>query len=600
MYIFASLKHKEMKRFISVAILLLSFVNVYSNIIEESRIINNITENNNQYDKLIDLAKSCFKKKPEYAFNCAYKAHAIAEENNDSQKTAECNIIMGDIFKENNTFPTAISYYERAITNLNNTKDYRTIYKLYIKIARLYQNSEFDSKWSIDAMNNALKYAEMLNDSDVYNEVYMALGEIYCAQNDCSTAEKYYNEILKNDINKNTILPISTALTNKANIFIKNTKYEEAMSMIDSSLYLCIRDFNDSLQAINYSCKAQIYDSISDFESARKYYRQSAILAYDIEDFHNCGKSMFSLAHLYQRYGMHENAIGVFKIICDSTLKYKMFDICYQSCYQLSQCYASLGRYEEAYEYFNIYDITYDSAFVINQDKKIEELRNSYLLALNVKELNTKEIEEKKIEDDEKEWKLFILTIIFLIMVFITFIILYSKNKMVFHNNKVTSYEQQIKIDKIENDLKEYQLKSNRELIIKMALQIKSYSDIINQINDDLKTAIELPENEQKNKIKNVLLKTHNNIHILSNAENIKKQLDAIYKDFFIRLEEKHPDLTKAEKNLCTMLYINMSSKEIATVTNTTLRTVETSRYRLRRKFNLSRDEDIVSFLQKI
>ena len=589
-----------MKRTILIVILLLSFVNIYSNTIKETTITNNITESQNQYDKLIDLAKSCFKENPEYAFNCAYKAYSIAEKNNDNQKMAECNIIMGDIFRENNTFPTAISYYEMAISNLNNTKDYHTIIELYIKIAKLYQNSEFDSKWSIDAMNNALKYAEIINDIDIYNEVYMDFGEIYCSQYDYITAEKYYNEILKNDINKNTILPISAALTNKANIFIKKNNYEEALSMIDSSLYLCIRDFNDSLQAINYSYKAQIYDSLNDFESAKKYYRQSAALAYEIEDFITCGKNMFGLAYLYQRHDMHDNAIGVFKIICDSTLKYKQFSICYQSSYQLSKCYASLGRYEEAYEYFNIYDITYDSAFFTNQNKKIEELRNSHLLTLNIKELKSKEIEEENIKNNEKEWALFILTIIVLILISITFIILYSKNKIMSHNNKVSSYEQQIKIDKMESDLKEYQLKSNRELIIKMALQIKSYSDVINQINNDLKTIIELPENEQKNKVKNILLKTHNNSHLLNNAESIKKQIDAVYKDFFKRLEEKYPDLTKAEKNLCTMLYINMSSKEIAAITNTTIRTVETSRYRLRRKFNLSRDEDIVTFLQKI
>ena len=33
-----------------------------------------------------------------------------------------------------------------------------------------------------------------------------------------------YNEILKNGINKNTILPISMAMTNKAKIFIKQKK----------------------------------------------------------------------------------------------------------------------------------------------------------------------------------------------------------------------------------------------------------------------------------------------------------------------------------------------------------------------------------------
>lgn len=589
-----------MKRTIFAVILLLSFINIYANTDNETNATNDITDSQNQYDRLIDLARTYFYKNTEYAFNCAYKANAIAEANNDNQKSAECNIIMGDIFKENNTFPTAISHYEKAIEKLNKTKDYHTIYKLYINIAKLYQNSEFNSKWSTDAMNKALKYAELINDRDIYNEVYMAAGEMYCSQNNCDLAEKYYNEILKNDIDKNTILPISIALTNKANIFIKRNKYKEAMSMIDSSLYLCIRDFNDSLQAINYNHKAQIYDSIGDFDAARKYYTQSSILTYATKNYITCGKSMFGLAHLYQRHGMHENAINVFKIICDSTMKYKQFEICYQSCYQLSKCYASLGRYEEAYEYFNIYDITYDSVFTVKQDKKIEELRNSYLLSLNAKELKMEEIQEENTRGNKKEWMLFISIIIVLAMALTTFIILHLKNRALFHKSKVSSYEQQLKIDQIENNLKEYQLKSNRELIIKMALQIKSYVDIINPIKEDLKTAVELPESELKNKIKNINHNIHNNIHIINNAEKINKQIDAVYKEFFKRLDEKHPGLTKSEKKLCTMLFINMSSKEIATITNTTIRSVETSRYRLRKKFNLSRDEDIVSFLQKI
>ena len=48
------------------------------------------------------------------------------------------------------------------------------------------------------------------------------------------------------------------------------------------------------------------------------------------------------------------------------------------------------------------------------------------------------------------------------------------------------------------------------------------------------------------------------------------------------------------------MLYTNMSSKEIAVISNTTIRSVETSRYRLRKKFDLTRDEDMVKFLRNI
>ena len=129
-----------MGRIIIAILLTLSFINVYPNTDNEAN-TNTSIESQNQYDKLIDLARTYFDKNTEYAFNCAYKAHSIAEEKYDHVKSAECNIIMGDIFMENNSFPTAISYYEKAIENLASIKDYHTIYKLYIKIAKLYQNS---------------------------------------------------------------------------------------------------------------------------------------------------------------------------------------------------------------------------------------------------------------------------------------------------------------------------------------------------------------------------------------------------------------------------------------------------------------------------
>ncbi len=585
-----------MRKIIIAILLLLSFLNVYANQTNETETI----ENQNQYEKLVDLAKTYFYKNTEYAFNCAYKAFRIAEENHDQAKSAECNIIMGNIFKECSSYPTAISYYEKAIENLITLKDNHTICKLYIRIAELYQNSEFDSKWSIEAMNNAINYAKKTDNPNTIDDTYLALGNIYAALNMYESATKYYDEILKKVINKNTIRNISTTLTRKASLMIEQENYTDALQLIDSSLYLCIRDFNDSLQVVNYYYKGKIHELTNDIESAKKYYTQAAKLAYDNNDFDTSSKIMFCIGNINKKTEDYGNAIKVFRIICDSTEKYRMYNVCYQAFYQLSQCYSLLGEYEEAYYLFNKYDIYYDSLYRIYQDKKVEELRNSYLLATNVNELKTKEIEEKNIKDNINDWKLFISIIIVLAMISITFIILYSTNKATSHKNEVTNYEQQHKIDKIENDLMEYQLKNNRELTMKLAFQLKSYLQIINPIKEDLKNAIELPESEQKNKIKNIYQHLQNNTHIFNNAENLNKQIDKVYKDFLNKLEEKHPGLTKAEKKLCTLLYINMSSKEIATITNTTIRTIETSRYRLRKKFNLSRDEDIVSFLQKI
>ena len=50
---------------------------------------------------------------------------------------------------------------------------------------------------------------------------------------------------------------------------------------------------------------------------------------------------------------------------------------------------------------------------------------------------------------------------------------------------------------------------------------------------------------------------------------------------------------------LCAYIKMNLLSKEIAPLLNISLRGVEISRYRLRKKLNLAEGENLAEFLQK-
>lgn len=54
--------------------------------------------------------------------------------------------------------------------------------------------------------------------------------------------------------------------------------------------------------------------------------------------------------------------------------------------------------------------------------------------------------------------------------------------------------------------------------------------------------------------------------------------------DFFKRLTQLHPDLTRGETRMCAYIFMNLGTKEIATMTNRSTRTVETVKYRLNKK----------------
>ena len=81
--------------------------------------------------------------------------------------------------------------------------------------------------------------------------------------------------------------------------------------------------------------------------------------------------------------------------------------------------------------------------------------------------------------------------------------------------------------------------------------------------------------------------------------QDFEGNFDIVYNDFLKRLGEKYPALTVTDKKMCTYLKMNLSSKEIAPLLNMTLRSIEMTRYRIRKKLGLSREDNLTEFLQK-
>ncbi len=87
--------------------------------------------------------------------------------------------------------------------------------------------------------------------------------------------------------------------------------------------------------------------------------------------------------------------------------------------------------------------------------------------------------------------------------------------------------------------------------------------------------------------------------HLAQNNEweQFQYHFDRVDGDFLHRLSEKFPDLTPQERKLATYLRLNMSSKEVAALMNISVRGVEISRYRLRKKLNLETGDNLTEFI---
>lgn len=75
---------------------------------------------------------------------------------------------------------------------------------------------------------------------------------------------------------------------------------------------------------------------------------------------------------------------------------------------------------------------------------------------------------------------------------------------------------------------------------------------------------------------------------------------DSVHGDFLKRLRERYPQTSPNDLRLCAYLRMNLSTKEIANLLNISVRGVEGSRYRLRKKLGLPGDANLVEIMLEV
>ena len=82
-----------------------------------------------------------------------------------------------------------------------------------------------------------------------------------------------------------------------------------------------------------------------------------------------------------------------------------------------------------------------------------------------------------------------------------------------------------------------------------------------------------------------------------SDWDHFTQHFDKVHSDFVVVLKEVHPNITANEIKICTYLRMNLSTKEIAQLMNISVRGVEISRYRLRKKLGISTETNLFDYL---
>ncbi|WP_235996530.1 ligand-binding sensor domain-containing protein [Robertkochia sediminum] len=141
-------------------------------------------------------------------------------------------------------------------------------------------------------------------------------------------------------------------------------------------------------------------------------------------------------------------------------------------------------------------------------------------------------------------------------------------------------------------------VKKNSELATSTLNNIKK-KELLNELIEDIKAIDKEVLNSKLNRpIKNVIKKINKHLDDKDDWLTFELNFKNAHTDFFDNLAERHPDLSPTEIKLSAYLKINLSTKEIASLMNISVKSVEQGRWRLRKKLDLPKDVGLVNYFQ--
>lgn len=150
----------------------------------------------------------------------------------------------------------------------------------------------------------------------------------------------------------------------------------------------------------------------------------------------------------------------------------------------------------------------------------------------------------------------------------------------------------------VEKKRADMELKSKE--VVSIAMQMTHKNEILSQIKQNLTTVSQKVNDHASGEIRKLIQTINSDVRMDGDWERFQKHFEDVHSDFFKKLRSQYPELTPKDLRMCAYLRMNLSTKEIALISNISVRGVEISRYRLRKKLGLEKDVNLVDFMMNL
>lgn len=153
----------------------------------------------------------------------------------------------------------------------------------------------------------------------------------------------------------------------------------------------------------------------------------------------------------------------------------------------------------------------------------------------------------------------------------------------------------------IQNEKLEAEITYKNQELALTTMHLVQKAEILLTVQEGLNQILgKSPDQTVKKEVQQLVNLLNFDVKLDEDWEHFALHFDQVHVNFLQHLRERFPQLSANDYKLCAYLRMNLSTKEIAPLLNISVRGVEGSRYRLRRKLNLPNDANLTEFILQL
>jgi len=475
--------------------------------------------------------------------------------------------------------------------------------------------------------HNDLAYTmtQELNETKYNSQIYNDKARIAEVSGNRLQAIDWYLQDVEMLKNNNDTARLAVVLNNIAVLHINMKSFDQAISYIIESIKLNEFLADEYSLCDSYNNLAVSYKEIDNLEQSIFYYQKAIDLAKKTNNDYQLARAFMNLSNsevLLGNYSTADAYLDSSAILCEvnnidvglllnklnrgefylttaqyskgleqlqeaekQNSQYHLPDITVELWRLLSQAYEKNNDYPKALSYYKKYITLSDSVSGAETKRLIIEMQMRYNEEHSARQLA--QLQQSLDKQKTQTWYIFIglgfaISIIVLLLA-LNYVLRRSSN-----------YKNRLAIEEAEKLRLSMEMK-DQELVSK-AMNMSKINQMVLDVGSELKKVLPGLTREKTESLQHLLHDLENSLPSEAWKE-FETRFEQVHKSFYDKLTVLHPDLSPTELKICGFLRLNLTTKDIAILTNRSVGTIDNTRSAIRRKMNLENDSNLTHFL---